>query len=107
VFPEEHFDKVQETLIAPHGSSEYKRVIMSLKDIVSGPFFSEYIKKGVVPVMFKMVDYELLFLMLVYRGCRNALGRADWCRQRHLFAKWYVVWYGPVTQAPSLTDQAN
>lgn len=37
---------VQEKLVTDRPAPEFKRVVMSLHDILSGDFFTEYIKKG-------------------------------------------------------------
>jgi ribonuclease P/MRP protein subunit RPP40 len=44
--PQELLELVQEKLLMPKPAPEYKRVAMSLHDILSGDFFTEYIKKG-------------------------------------------------------------
>ncbi|KAL2019304.1 hypothetical protein VTK56DRAFT_9771 [Thermocarpiscus australiensis] len=46
IVPQEMFDVVQAKLVRDRPAPEFKRVIMSLHDILSGEFFAEYIKKG-------------------------------------------------------------
>ncbi|KAL2129544.1 hypothetical protein VTI74DRAFT_7628 [Chaetomium olivicolor] len=54
VVPQEVFDLLQETLLKTKTSApEFKRVVMSLHDILTGDFFKEYIKKGNVLMLSK------------------------------------------------------
>ncbi|KAK0745002.1 ribonuclease P 40kDa subunit-domain-containing protein [Apiosordaria backusii] len=46
ILPEEVFKAVQAKLLEDEAIPEYKRVVMSLHDILSGDFFSNYIKAG-------------------------------------------------------------
>ncbi|AEO66637.1 uncharacterized protein THITE_2114861 [Thermothielavioides terrestris NRRL 8126] len=46
ILPQEVSQMVQEKLLGNKPAPEFKRVVMSLHDILSGQFFSEYIKKG-------------------------------------------------------------
>ncbi|KAK4134075.1 hypothetical protein BT67DRAFT_449671 [Trichocladium antarcticum] len=46
ILPQEVFDVVQEKLVTDRPAPEFKRVVMSLHDILSGDFLTEYIKKG-------------------------------------------------------------
>ncbi|KAK3938813.1 fungal tRNA ligase phosphodiesterase domain-containing protein [Diplogelasinospora grovesii] len=46
ILPQEAFEAVQAQLVQNRPAPGFKRVIMSLHDILSGPFFTEYIKKG-------------------------------------------------------------
>ncbi|KAK4173083.1 ribonuclease P 40kDa subunit-domain-containing protein [Triangularia setosa] len=46
IVPQEVFGIVQETLWKNEAIPEYKRVVMSLHDILTGDFFSNYIKQG-------------------------------------------------------------
>ncbi len=42
---------VQEKLLLGKPAPEFKKVTVSLRDILSGEFFTEYIKKGQEPVL--------------------------------------------------------
>jgi hypothetical protein len=46
IIPQEVFELVQEKLLQQRPAPEFKKVVMSLRDILSGEFFTEYIKKG-------------------------------------------------------------
>jgi ribonucleases P/MRP protein subunit RPP40 len=47
--PQEAFEAVHAKLVRDRPAPEFKRVVMSLHDILSGDFFAEYIKKGTDP----------------------------------------------------------
>ena len=42
---------VQEKLLLGRPAPEFKKVVISLRDILSGEFLTEYIKKGQEPVL--------------------------------------------------------
>ena len=42
---------VQEKLLLGKPAPEFKKVVLSLRDILSGEFLTEYIKKGQEPVL--------------------------------------------------------
>ena len=44
--PEEAFNTVLAELVRDKPAPEFKKVVMSLHDVLSGDFFTEYIKKG-------------------------------------------------------------
>ncbi|KAK3390802.1 ribonuclease P 40kDa subunit-domain-containing protein [Podospora didyma] len=46
ILPQEAYDAVYAKLVSDRPAPEFKRVVMSLHDILSGDFFAEYIKKG-------------------------------------------------------------
>ncbi|KAK4233888.1 ribonuclease P 40kDa subunit-domain-containing protein [Achaetomium macrosporum] len=46
ILPQEVFDIVGEKLLKSKPAPEFRRVVMSLHDLLSGEFFTEYIKKG-------------------------------------------------------------
>ncbi|KAK4126031.1 hypothetical protein N657DRAFT_567596 [Parathielavia appendiculata] len=46
IIPQEVFELVQEKLLQEMSAPEFKRVVMSLHNILSGEFFTEYIKNG-------------------------------------------------------------
>jgi ribonuclease P/MRP protein subunit RPP40 len=46
IIPEEVFALVQQKLLTERPIPGFKKVVLSLHDILSGDFFTEYIKKG-------------------------------------------------------------
>ncbi len=46
IIPEEVFDLVQQKLLTDRRAPDFKKVVLSLHDILSGDFFTEYIKQG-------------------------------------------------------------
>jgi ribonuclease P/MRP protein subunit RPP40 len=46
IVPEEAFEAVHAAVVKNRQAPEFKRVVMSLQDVLSGDFFTEYIKKG-------------------------------------------------------------
>lgn len=46
IIPEEVFALVQQKLLTERPTAEFKKVVLSLHDILSGDFLTEYIKKG-------------------------------------------------------------
>ncbi|KAK4663033.1 hypothetical protein QC763_600930 [Podospora pseudopauciseta] len=46
ILPQEVFEVVQEELLKHDAAPQYKRIVMSLHDILSGDFYSSYIKQG-------------------------------------------------------------
>lgn len=44
--PDEAFEAVHEAVVKTRPAPEFKRVVMSLQDVLGGDFFTEYIKKG-------------------------------------------------------------
>ena len=59
IIPEEVCDLVQQKLLAAKEAPAYQRVIMKLGDILSGDFFTEYIKLRTV-VLDCHLDFNLL-----------------------------------------------
>jgi hypothetical protein len=45
IVPAEAYDAVQEA-IARRPAPEFRRVVMSLREVLGGEFFTEYVKKG-------------------------------------------------------------
>jgi ribonuclease P/MRP protein subunit RPP40 len=46
IIPQELLELVQEKLLKSTPGPAFKRVVLSLHEILSGDFFTEYIKKG-------------------------------------------------------------
>jgi ribonucleases P/MRP protein subunit RPP40 len=46
IVPEEAFEAVCAAVVKNSDAPKFKKVVMSLQDILSGDFFTEYIKKG-------------------------------------------------------------
>ncbi|EGO59390.1 hypothetical protein NEUTE1DRAFT_121209 [Neurospora tetrasperma FGSC 2508] len=57
IIPQEAFEVVRK-ILNEKAAPEFKRVVMSLHDILSGDFFTEYIKKGILTMLLDKEAYE-------------------------------------------------
>lgn len=59
IIPQESFEVVRK-ILNEKAAPEFKRVVMSLHDVLSGDFFIEYIKKGSLRPLFKPSQWRKL-----------------------------------------------
>lgn len=70
--PEEAFEAVHAAVVENREAPQFKRVVMSLRDVLSGDFFTEYIKKGKAQLLIFAMS-----TLTMNRKHHDAFGRTD------------------------------
>ena len=59
ILPKEAYEAIWAAVVKDRDAPKFKKVVMSLQDILSGDFFTEYIKKGEDDAPLQVCSYPI------------------------------------------------